>query len=58
MTNFIKNLLGFSKPSVPSNGGLSSFLNGSSREKAKLIRKVLREANEDQRRLIRQYAGE
>lgn len=57
MTNFIKNLFCRGKEhKAPENNDFSEFfINAKAKEKAKVIRKVLREANGEQRAMMDEY---
>ena len=56
MTTFIKNLFMRKESKEQENNDFSDFfLNAKSGEKAKVIRQVLREANEEQRELVKKY---
>jgi len=59
MMIFLKNLLFFKHPNAKNHNDFSDFfISANSREKAKVIRQVLREANEEQRELVKKYSEE
>lgn len=55
MIKILKNLLGGLTKDTEKNDFSEFFLNAKSNEKAKVIKKVLREATEEQRQLMRKY---
>lgn len=57
MTKFIKNLFGIgTEPKATEKNDFSEFFaNAKSKEKAKMVRQVLREANEEQRAMMAEY---
>ena len=59
MITFLKNLLFFKYPNAKDHNDFSDFfIKANSKEKAKVIRQVLREANEEQRELVKKYSEE
>ena len=59
MITFLKNLLFFKGLTSKNHNDFSDFfIKTNSREKARVIRQVLREANEEQRELVRKYSEE
>lgn len=57
MTKFIKHFLGIGKGhKTPEKNDFSEFfMSAKSKEKAKVVRQVLREANEEQRAMMAEY---
>lgn len=55
MTNFIKGLITTFQGKTQKNNDFSDFFNKPAGDKAKVIRQVLREANEEQRKTVRKY---
>ena len=55
MIEFIKYFLGFNKPEERKDDFSDFFQSASSKEKAKVIRQVLREANEEQREMVKKH---
>lgn len=55
MINKIQVFLGFKKPNKPENDFSDFFYSASSAEKKKLLKAVIRKANQDQRDLVKKY---
>lgn len=55
MIRKIKTLLGFKRAKTPTTDFSAFFHNASSAEKKKLLESVVREANKDQRDLVKRY---
>lgn len=56
MTNFIKGIIAsFSRGAERKDSDFSEFFTKSAGDKAKVIRQVLREANEEQRKVMKEY---